>query len=424
MPACLSRGAIRPNNLIEMQKKKVGVIGATGYTGSEIVRILARHPGVELAMITSESRAGEKFSDVHPFFQGIVDDELQSAEALLTGNVPPKAGTLAGSAAKGSGPAGGSSGADPDLVFLALPHGVSMDYVKRLAGRGLRIVDFSGDFRLGSPQVYEAWYPKKHVYPEGFEDAVYGLPELFADRIREAKLVANPGCFPTGALLALAPLFASGLLTGERVIIDSKTGVTGAGVKATSTNMFSNVHDNFKAYGVKTHRHTIEIQAILEEVARSSGMPTPGVRDSAGDSAGDTVGDADESRKGPVVVRNSLAPVQFTPHLLPVDRGILTTAYAHPEKTVTAATLQELYHRFYRDKPFVRMCAAPPAVKDVRASNYCNIYVDFDERTGNLIVISAIDNLVKGAAGLAVQNMNVMFGWDETAGLDQIPLQP
>lgn len=353
-----------------MQKKKVAVIGATGYTGSEIVRILARHPGVELAMITSESRTGEKFSTVHPFFQGIVDDELQPVGALLSGS---------------------ASAADSDLVFLALPHGVSMDYVKRLAGRGFGIVDFSGDFRLGSPQVYEAWYPKKHVYPKGFEDAVYGLPELFADRIREAKLVANPGCFPTGALLALAPLFASGLLTGERVIIDSKTGVTGAGVKATSTNMFSNVHDNFKAYGVKTHRHTIEIQTLLEKIARSGCLP---------------------------------APVQFTPHLLPVDRGILTTAYAHPEKTVTAAALQELYYRFYRDKPFVRMCDAPPAVKDVRASNYCNIYVDFDERTGNLIVISAIDNLVKGAAGLAVQNMNVMFGWDETAGLNQIPLQP
>jgi N-acetyl-gamma-glutamyl-phosphate reductase len=403
LSACFSRGDIRPDNLIEMQKKKVAVIGATGYTGSEIVRILARHPGVELAMITSESRTGEKFSDVHPFFQGIVDDELQSAEALLSGS---------------------ASAADPDLVFLALPHGVSMDYVKRLAGRGLRIIDFSGDFRLGSPEVYEAWYPKKHVYPEGFVDAVYGLPELFADRIGEAKLVANPGCFPTGALLALAPLFASGMLTGERLIIDSKTGVTGAGVKATSTNMFSNVHDNFKAYGVKTHRHTIEIQGILEVVARSSGMTEPDGWGAVGGTAGDESGDTSESRKGPVVVRNSLAPVQFTPHLLPVDRGILTTAYAHPEKTVTAAALQELYHRFYRDKPFVRMCDAPPAVKDVRASNYCNIYVDYDERTGNLIVISAIDNLVKGAAGLAVQNMNVMFGWDETIGLDQIPLQP
>ena len=390
-----------------MKKKKIGVIGATGYTGSEIVRILSQHPGVEIALITSEARAGERFSDVHPFFLGIVDDVLHPAEKV--------------------------DDTELDLVFLALPHGVSMDYVKRFAGRDFRIVDFSGDFRLGSAEIYEEWYPKKHVWPEGFRDAVYGLPELYADAIREAPLVANPGCFPTGAILALAPLVDKRLIAGNGIIIDSKTGVTGAGIKPSATNMFSNVNDNFKAYGIKTHRHTIEIQRILEELAsRVSGSRVDaGAVPDAGREANDTsaASSADALRTG------QLAPVQFTPHLLPVDRGILTTAYARPEAAgwTTAGSgrhgsgkkfLEKVYRDYYRDKPFVRICSQPPTLKEVRASNYCNIYVDFDERTGNIIVISAIDNLVKGAAGLAVQNMNVMFGFDETEGLTHIPVSP
>lgn len=373
-----------------MKKKKVGVIGATGYTGSEIVRILTHHPEVEIALITSESHAGEKFSDIHPFFYGIVDQTLHKAEKV--------------------------DDLDPDLIFLALPHGVSMDYVKRFSGRRFRVVDFSGDFRLPSSKVYEQWYPKEHTYPDGFRDAVYGLPELYADKIRNAQLVANPGCFPTGAILSLAPLISAGVVRKEGIIIDSKTGVTGAGIKASPTNMFSNVNDNFKAYGLKTHRHTIEIQSILDDVG------------------------------------GALGPVQFTPHLLPLDRGILTTTYARPadgagwmesgsgnvysgntgnsgdleksDKNSAKKRLEDMYREFYHNKPFVRICEQAPSLKDVRGSNYCNIYVDYDERTGNVIVISAIDNLVKGAAGLAVQNMNVMFGFDETAGLSHIPVNP
>ena len=390
-----------------MNNKKIGVIGATGYTGSEIVRILSQHPGVEIALITSEARAGEKFSDVHPFFQGIVDDVLHPADKV--------------------------DDTELDLVFLALPHGVSMEYVKRFAGRDFRIVDFSGDFRLGSPEVYEEWYPKKHVFPDGFRDAVYGLPELYADAIREAPLVANPGCFPTGAILALAPLVHRRLVESNGIIIDSKTGVTGAGIKASVTNMFSNVNDNFKAYGIKTHRHTIEIQRILEELAarpsesRVDAGTAPHSGRESNEAAGVSSADAFQS--------DQLAQVQFTPHLLPIDRGILTTAYARPTAAgwTTAGSgrhgsgkkfLESVYHDYYRDKPFVRIYSQPPALKEVRASNYCNIYVDFDERTGNIIVISAIDNLVKGAAGLAVQNMNVMFGFDETEGLTHIPVSP
>ena len=344
-----------------MPKKKIGVVGATGYTGSELVRILANHPEVEIAVITSESRAGEKFSDVHPFFKGIVDQPLHKADKV--------------------------NELDLDLVFLALPHGVSMEYVKQFAGKGFKIVDFSGDFRLDSPKTYEEWYNKPHTFVAGFDTAVYGLPELFYDKIKGADLVANPGCYPTSAILPLAPLLANGIIESKGIIIDAKSGITGAGIKASTTTHFSNVNDNFRAYGLKNHRHTIEIQGVLSGI-------TAGVT------------------------------LQFTPHLLPVDRGILSTTYARPKGATSGAKLKALYQDFYKDKPFVRICDTPPAIKDVRGSNYCNIYADFDERTGNIILISTIDNLVKGAAGQAVQNMNIMLGFEESLGLNQIPVNP
>jgi N-acetyl-gamma-glutamyl-phosphate reductase len=344
-----------------MPKKKIGVVGATGYTGSELVRILANHPETEISVITSESRAGEKFSDVHPFFKGIVDQPLHKADKV--------------------------SKLDLDLVFLALPHGVSMEYVKQFAGKGFKIVDFSGDFRLDSARTYEEWYNKPHTFIEGFDTAVYGLPELFYEKIKEADLVANPGCYPTSAILPLAPLLQNKLIEPKGIIIDAKSGITGAGIKASATTRFSNVNDNFRAYGLKNHRHTIEIQGVLDGI-------TAGVT------------------------------LQFTPHLLPVDRGILSTTYARPKGATSSAKLKALYQDFYKDKPFVRICDTPPAIKDVRGSNYCNIYADFDERTGNIILISTIDNLVKGAAGQAVQNMNIMLGFKETLGLNQIPVNP
>jgi N-acetyl-gamma-glutamyl-phosphate reductase len=344
-----------------MPKKKIGVVGATGYTGSELVRILANHPETEISVITSESRAGEKFSDVHPFFKGIVDQPLHKADKV--------------------------NELDLDLVFLALPHGVSMEYVKQFAGKGFKIVDFSGDFRLDSARTYEEWYNKPHTFIEGFDTAVYGLPELFYEKIKEADLVANPGCYPTSAILPLAPLLQNKLIEPKGIIIDAKSGITGAGIKASATTRFSNVNDNFRAYGLKNHRHTIEIQGVLDGI-------TAGVT------------------------------LQFTPHLLPVDRGILSTTYARPKGATSSAKLKALYQDFYKDKPFVRICDTPPAIKDVRGSNYCNIYADFDERTGNIILISTIDNLVKGAAGQAVQNMNIMLGFKETLGLNQIPVNP
>jgi len=344
-----------------MGKKKIGIIGATGYTGSELVRILHHHPEVEITAITSESRKGEKFSDVHGFFRNIVDLELSSIKDI---------GQF-----------------DLDLVFLALPHGVSMDFVKDHADASYPIVDLSGDFRLDSPDIYEKWYKKDHVFKDGFEMAGYGIPELFRDEIKDKKIIANPGCFPTGAILGLAPLRAKGLIEKD-IIVDSKTGVTGAGVKAKEVTHFPNANDNFKAYGVKTHRHTIEIEGVMDKL------------------------------------ENDKTTVQFTPHLLPVDRGIVSTIYTKPKQGADVSDVMKYYKEFYKDEPFVRLTDAPPALKDIRGTNYCDIYATYDERTNNFITISAIDNLVKGAAGQAVQNMNLIFGWPEITGLDHIPLNP
>lgn len=358
-----------------MKTFRVGIMGATGYTGSELVRLLSAHPQINIAYITSESHAGESFGDVHPAFASATPLTLQSVESIFENPITV------------------------DCVFLALPHGVSMDYVKRLQtlANPPRMIDFSGDFRLSSPEVYTQWYHKPHGYRAGFEQAVYGLPELFRSRIADAKLVANPGCFPTATLLALAPLMDSKRtpqwqLSENFCIVDAKTGVTGAGVRATSTTHFANVHDNFKAYGLKSHRHTIEIQEILEQFQPQA--PT----------------------------------VQFTPHLLPVDRGIFATLYLrlkNPERLkTTPGELQKHYKNHYRHHPFVQVCNEPPTLKAVRGSNHCHLYVDWDERTETLLVISALDNLVKGAAGQAIQNMNLMLGLPEDMGLQQQPLSP
>lgn len=343
-------------------KKKIAIIGATGYTGSELVRILHNHPEVEISVITSESKAGKHFHDVHPFFYGIDEHKLISSGEIDEYEI--------------------------DLAFLALPHGVSMDFVRKHHDKSYKIIDLSGDFRLKTPEVYKEWYNKEHSYPEGFSKAVFGLPELYREDIEQADLVANPGCYPTSALLGAAPIIQENLVGPGPVIVDSKSGVTGAGVKSSSVTHYSNANENFRAYGLKKHRHTIEIQEILEKISG---------RD---------------------------VNLQFTPHLLPVDRGILSTIYSNPVSGFNAKQLLEVYKKFYSETPFVRVRKEPPAIKDVRGSNYCDVYATYDERTNLIIVISVIDNLVKGAAGQAVQNMNIMFGWDETTGLHSIPVSP
>lgn len=341
---------------------KVAIVGASGFTGSELARLLLNHPKVIISMITSESHVGKPFSDLHPQFFNRLDIPLVSAEEVGKEEL--------------------------DVIFLALPHGVSMDFVSKWKDSGAKIIDLSGDFRLSSKEVYEEWYNKKHSYPEGFATSVYGLPELYAKKISDANLVANPGCFPTASILSLAPLFAHKLIEEKSVIIDAKSGLTGAGIKASATTHFSNVNENFKAYGIAGHRHTIEIEEQLGSLAGNQTV------------------------------------VQFTPHLLPVDRGILVTAYAKVKGEMNQDKLTEIYRNFYKDKPFVRLRNQAPGIKDVRGSHFCDIFPVWDERTERVIAISAIDNLLKGAASQAVHNMNLMFDFPEDTGLNQLPLKP
>ena len=345
-----------------MKTYNIAIVGATGYTGSELLRILIPHPYVNIHSATSNSNAGKKITDIHPQLSGLIDMELISIHDLKHEEL--------------------------DLILLALPHGVSMDFVKDVDYSRCKIVDLSGDFRLDSTQTYEKWYGMKHVFPDGFADAVYGMPELFRDQIKNADLIANPGCFPTGSILPLAPLVGRGAVKPDSIIVDAKTGVTGAGAKPKLNTHFPNASENFSAYGLKKHRHTPEIMGI---VTRHSGNDTQ---------------------------------ITFTPHLLPVNRGILSTIYADGAGIGSDEELNSILSKFYQDEPFIRIVDTPPTLQQVRGTNYCDIYATYDERTNKVICISAIDNLVKGAAGAAVQNMNLALGIEETAGLTLMPAMP
>ena len=345
-----------------MPKFKVGIVGATGYTGSELVRLLTYHPDVTIEIVTSESHKGKKISQIHPHLHDIVDIKLRSVKEI--------------------------DDSDLDLVFLALPHGVSMNFVKEHGLDKFITIDLSGDFRFSSQGVYEEWYGKKHIASEFFEQAVFGLPELFRNKIRNARLVGNPGCYPTSAILALAPLVKHGYVHPTGIVIDSKSGVTGAGAKAKPGTHFPDVFGNFSAYSLLNHRHSPEIENTIQNYSGYS------------------------------------AEVLFTPHLLPIDRGILTTTYTSPKKDVSTGMVQELFSSAYDKEHFIRVTDQPPSLKHIRGSNYCDIYAVYDERTNKIVTVSTIDNLVKGAAGQAVQNMNIIFGLIETTGLKQIPLSP
>jgi N-acetyl-gamma-glutamyl-phosphate reductase len=339
------------------------VLGATGYAGVELLRILGRHPKIQLTAVTSQQYAGKHVGEVYPSLAGKCDLVLEPLE--------PE-----------------NNAARAELVFAALPHETSADAVAALLGKNKRVIDLSADFRLHDAEDYARWY-RGHKAPHLLSEAVYGLTELHRRQIAEARLVANPGCYPTGAILGLAPLFAKKLTRGTAVV-DAKSGTTGAGRSAAVELSFSEVNENFKAYSVGVHRHTPEIEQELTELA------------------GERV------------------TVLFAPHLVPMNRGILSTIYVELKKAPAEGELHKLYEDFYRGEPFVRLLPPGqlPQTKDVRGSNDCAIGLRYDSRTARLVVITALDNLVKGAAGQAVENMNVMYGWPEDEGLRELAFVP
>jgi len=344
---------------------KIGVVGATGYTGAELLRLLTNHPEVEITYLTSEKSAGENIADVYPHMQGAVDLTLEAFN-------PDRAAKAV------------------ELLFCALPHGHSHRVVPELVGRGCRVIDLSADFRLKDANVYQQWYKQEHSAPSLLPQAVYGLPEFGKEKIKGAMLVANPGCYPTASLLALAPLAKYGLVCWPDVIIDAKTGISGAGKTPKQLFHYPERTENFEAYKVGAHQHTPEIEQQLSSLA------------------GEQV------------------EVTFTPHLVPMSRGILVTVYLRLKKKIDREEVVDIYRRFYQNEPFVRLLPHPvlPATARVRGSNFCDLAVSEDRHTSRLIILAAIDNLVKGAAGQAVQNLNIMAGFEETTGLQQMPLYP
>lgn len=336
----------------------IAIVGSSGYTGGELMRILLNHPHVTVTAITSEKSAGRPITSIFPHLAGLTS---LVCEPLDPDTISKKS----------------------DFVFLALPHVTAQEAAFRFHQLGKKVVDLSADYRLSDPAVYATWYEHTHQYPELLKDAVYGLPELHRDKIKKASLVANPGCYPTGAILGLAPLMQKGKVDLGSIIVDSKSGVSGAGRSPSLAHHFPEVNEGFMAYKVGTHRHTPEIEQELS------------------------------------VLAGKQITLSFTPHLVPMNRGILTTIYANQLSASDTTQLYSLYEEFYKEAPFVRMLPVGqfPNVRNVRGSNFCDIGVYADQRTGRAVVVTAIDNLVKGASGQAIQNMNLMTGFDEAEGL-------
>jgi N-acetyl-gamma-glutamyl-phosphate reductase len=349
---------------------RVGIVGATGYVGAELIRLLSRHPNVEIVGLAGRDRKDEPIGGHHAHLSttGLaVDTELPEADA----------------------------------VFLALPHGAAARMVPELVASGAAVIDLGPDFRLHQPDDYPRWYGFEHPAPELLEVAVYGLPELHRQELRELvdapiAIVGSPGCYPTGTILALAPLARAGLI-GD-LVVDAKSGVSGAGREPKVDLMFGEVNESVKAYGVGGHRHVAEIEQELAEAAARDGLDlgaNPGI-----------------------------VAVDFVPHLVPMTRGILTTCHVRPTRPVTQPEIDALYAAAYADEPFVTVVDQPPATKHVMGSNQVRLHVRLDERIGRILAIGVEDNLVKGAAGQAVQAFNLVHGLPETAGLEQLPLAP
>ena len=337
-----------------MTTTDVAIVGASGYTALELIRILLRHPTARIVAATSRADERPRLDAIHPSLAGRIDLACEPF--------------------------------DPDAIaerarfaFLALPHAASMAAAKELRSRGVRVIDLSADYRLKDPAVYRDWYDHDHTDPSGLAEAVYGLPELFRDRIGPADLIANPGCYTSASILALAPLIAERRIDPSGIIIDAKSGVTGAGRSPKLTTHYPECNENFSPYGVGRHRHTPEIEQVLTDV---------------GGLAVDVI---------------------FTPHLVPMDRGLMASVYAQPTGTPVEHDLIDLYRSFYRSSPFVRVIGHLPATKDSAHSNFCDVTLRVVK--GRILIFSSLDNLIKGASGVAVQNFNLMLGLPETAGL-------
>lgn len=345
---------------------KAAIIGATGYTGVELVRLLSRHPQVQIGALAAHTQAGQPYGEIFPHLVSARQQVCVSQENL------------------------DEIVAENDVIFTALPHGHSFPVAEKVIKGGKRMVDLGADFRFDDYRVYEEWYGIKHPSEELKPYTVYGLPELYRERIRAAKLVANPGCYVTSIILGLAPALREKIIDPNTIVIDSKSGVSGAGRGASVNTLYSECNESIKAYNIGCHRHTPEIE---QELSKLYGAPVT---------------------------------VTFTPHLTPMTRGILSTIYARLEKNLPAAGIIDLYREFYRKEPFVHVLpeGVYPQTKYAQGSNFCFIGIAVDKRTGRLVITSALDNLVKGASGQAVQNMNIMFGLPETTGLEQLGLYP
>lgn len=344
---------------------KISIIGATGYGGAELTRILRQHPEVTIHSFHSSSQQGKRLMDSYPHMQDVVTESLQDINIQEIVN-------------------------DTDIVFLATPSGVSSQLVPQFLEYNIKVIDLSGDYRLKDQSVYKKWYKKVAPDANSLHEAVYGLTEWLEEDITNKQLISNPGCYPTAALLGLAPLVKNKLIDEKTIIIDAKSGVSGAGRNASSVTHFSEMNDNLKIYKVNEHQHIPEIEQMLSNW------------------------------------NSEVGPITFSTHLIPMTRGIMTTMYATAKSETNIDSLFDLYYENYKDDYFVRIRDKDtyPSTKEVYGSNFCDISLAYDERTNRIMVISVIDNLVKGAAGQAVQNMNKMLGLDERIGLEFVPMYP
>lgn len=355
------------NISVELEGKrmiKACIVGATGYTGVELVRLLSRHPEVDIVGITSNNYAGREYDELYPSLKGYFSmrcDELDVKELIKKS----------------------------DVIFTALPSGHALEFAGEIISSGKKLIDLGADFRFDDPLVYEKWYGKPLKLYEGVR-RVYGLPEIYREKIKNANVIGNPGCYPTSAILAIAPCLKYGLILAEDIIIDSKSGVSGAGHSLTLGNLYAECNESIKAYGVANHRHTPEIEQELGKICGKE------------------------------------IKVTFTPHLVPMTRGILSTIYCNLKEGISVKEVREAYIDFYEGEFFVKVLEEGrfPRTKDTYGSNHCHIGLAYDEHTGKLIIISAIDNLMKGASGQAVQNMNILFDFPESMGLDFPAIYP